>query len=224
MPDRTSVLFVCTGNVCRAAAAELLLRGRLRAVGAEHAVEVSSAGVRALVGSPVEARTAAALAERGVDSRGHSARLLQPALVDAADLVITMTREQRTEVARAVPRAVRRTFTLLELATLLRDAEPDPGWPTPAPGEHAARWRALPALAAARRALRVDTLARIDVPDPWGRPDRVHRQVVDVIDRALDVVTGATGLTGSRAPAGPSGARPSPPRLPPRHRPARPRR
>jgi protein-tyrosine phosphatase len=62
---------------------------------------------------------------RGVDAGGLTARQLTPELVRAADLVVTMTAEQRAAVVTRVPAAVRRTFTLRELAGLA-ELVPDP--------------------------------------------------------------------------------------------------
>jgi protein-tyrosine phosphatase len=81
----TRVLVVCTGNVCRSPAAELLLRDRLGAAD----VDVASAGVHALVGQPVDPPVAELLVERGVAPGGFRARQLDAAEAGAVDTLVT---------------------------------------------------------------------------------------------------------------------------------------
>jgi protein-tyrosine phosphatase len=71
-----NVLFVCFGNVCRSPLAERLLRWRLAEQLddlSEH-VEVTSAGVCAVVGRPMDAKAAAELARLGGGADGFVAR------------------------------------------------------------------------------------------------------------------------------------------------------
>jgi len=102
------VLFVCTGNICRSPTAERLTR----AFADEHdlrEVTASSAGTRAVVGYGMEPTAA----------EGFRARQLSPAIVDDADLILAMTTRHRDRVMSESPRAMRRTFTLLEAERLL---------------------------------------------------------------------------------------------------------
>ncbi|PZR54262.1 low molecular weight phosphatase family protein [Xylanimonas oleitrophica] len=198
MAAPASVLFVCTGNVCRSPAAELLLRDLLLRRGADD-VAVSSAGTHALVGAGVAGPTATLLRQLGVDASGFRARQLRPQDVGAADLVVTMTREQRAAVVRAEPRAVRRTFTLLELATLVQaDVEPGSrGGPARGPAPTTG-WAQLPAVATANRGLCLGRLDDVDVTDPYRRPERVHRQVLATVAAAVETVARAVPPAGSR--------------------------
>src|SRR5215207_3546490 len=99
MGDPAHVLCVCTANVCRSPAAELLLRAGLRSrlgAAAEEAVVVDSAGTWAAPDRPVEPGTASALRRAGVDAAevtaARSIRLTQEAVL-GADLVIAATAE-----------------------------------------------------------------------------------------------------------------------------------
>src|SRR3989304_9524186 len=55
----------------------------------------------------------------------HAARRLLPEPVRAADVVLAMATEHRDEVARSVPDARDRVFTLKELVRLLEALPPD---------------------------------------------------------------------------------------------------
>jgi protein-tyrosine-phosphatase len=86
-----NVLFVCTGNTCRSAMAEAMLRQAVAVTGVRN-VEVASAGIGAWDGSPASEGAYLVLLEQGLDLSGHRARLLTRTLVDHADLILTMAR------------------------------------------------------------------------------------------------------------------------------------
>lgn len=87
---RPSVLFVCVKNAGKSQMAAGLMR---KAAG--DAVEVHSAGTRP--GSDVNALSAAALAEVGIDIAGRTPRLVDPGVVRDVDVVVTLGREARVE-------------------------------------------------------------------------------------------------------------------------------
>ena len=76
------ILFLCTGNSCRSQMAE----GWARALGGER-VEVASAGIETHGLNP---RAVAVMAEAGVDIAHHRSTRVTPAMVAAADLVVTV--------------------------------------------------------------------------------------------------------------------------------------
>jgi protein-tyrosine phosphatase len=181
---RASVLVVCTGNVCRSPAAELLLASRLAGAG----VRVTSAGTRALVGEPVHPPMAGLLREAGVDPASFVARVLGPAELRSADLVLTMTRAHRAAVATLLPAAVRRTFLLLEMAGIAASVAAD-GWPEDVPPTAAARLAALPGLAARHR--RPADATDLEVPDPYRRPAEEYRRSLAALEAAVDTLAHA---------------------------------
>lgn len=113
------LLVVCTANVCRSPLAARTLEQALQ--GTRYAaVEVSSAGVRALDGEPMCAISAE---ELETDDRSfataHRARQLTTELVQKAALVLTMEREQRSSAVRLAPSSQAKVFTLREAEGLL---------------------------------------------------------------------------------------------------------
>jgi protein-tyrosine phosphatase len=106
------VLFVCTSNVCRSPAAALFLRQQLGDAASE--VTVHSAGtVAAGVGTPrallLEGRAL------GIDFVDHLPRVVDPDMIRAADLVVSLTRRHLRETVTAVPTSFPKTFTLREI-------------------------------------------------------------------------------------------------------------
>ncbi|MCE9615170.1 MAG: low molecular weight protein arginine phosphatase [Lentisphaerae bacterium] len=99
-PIQRQVLFVCTGNVCRSPMAEYLLRA---ALGAGTAWRVASAGLLAHPGQPASDEAVQTLATRGIDLRRHRSRTLTRDLIDAATLVVVMTRAHREQIEALYP-------------------------------------------------------------------------------------------------------------------------
>jgi protein-tyrosine phosphatase len=86
-----SVLFVCTGNICRSPTAEGVLRTMLAEAGL--AGEVDSAGTMAYhAGEPTDRRSQAAAASRGYDLSALRGRLVTEQDLDRFDHVWVMDR------------------------------------------------------------------------------------------------------------------------------------
>lgn len=176
-----SVLVVCTANVCRSPAAEVLLR---TALGPESRIAVGSAGLRARVGEPMAPEMARLL---GVPAGTVRGRQFAPEAARDAGLVLTMTRAQRAAVVSAVPAALRRTFTLREFAALVELAEEAGAVPHTEPGE---RLRDLVRLAPRYRGLR-SAGPDDDVDDPYGQAAPVYAHALDELRASVTVVAAA---------------------------------
>lgn len=183
------ILVVCTGNVCRSPILERLLQSGLDEAYGAGRVEVASAGTGALVGYPMDERSAAVLGDLGGLSDGFIARRIEAAMVREAQLVLTATLEHRAAAVRLAPKALRTTFTVRELALLAPKLDAA-SLPT-APEE---RLREVAARAFAGRALnaQVDP-AEMDVVDPFRRSDetyaRMRSQLVPAVEAVLGVLT-----------------------------------
>jgi protein-tyrosine-phosphatase len=84
-----SILFVCTGNICRSAMAEAIARAL---AGPESSLSFASAGVRGLDGASASPNAIVAAAEIGADVSGHRARSVTADLLGSADRTYVMTR------------------------------------------------------------------------------------------------------------------------------------
>ena len=165
---RFAILAVCTANICRSPMVEALLRAELDPT----AFEVASAGVRGWDRQPMDSMAAMELRRLGHSADTFRSHAIDSYLVESADLVLTATRDHRSEVLSLSPSALRRTFTVLEFAALSQLVD----------GVDA---RELVAQAARRRSL---APADIDIGDPYRRSPEVHRRTADQIAAAVQVI------------------------------------
>ncbi len=107
------IVIVCTGNTCRSPMAEALLRDRLtRAGGGLENVLVLSAGVAAHEGALASAQAVDVMDRRGLDLSAHASRSLSDAILNQADLILTMTRGHRAAIIAAWPELASQVHTL----------------------------------------------------------------------------------------------------------------
>lgn len=108
-----TVLFVCTGNTCRSAMAEGMLKKMLeeRTKG-NSKIEVISAGISALPGISPTFEAISVMFEQGIDISQHYAQELQEELIKKADLILVMTNEHKEYIHKEFPFAQNKTFLL----------------------------------------------------------------------------------------------------------------
>ena len=176
------ILTVCTGNICRSPAAELLLQAALG-----ESIQVESAGTGALVGRGIDPGMAELLQADQISSGEFVARQLTSEHIRGADLVLAMTREHRAAVVELVPAAVRRTFTLLEFGRVIKVLPSVEAMdPTPA-----GRLRALLPAATQARSSASGSQDEWDIPDPY-------RQDAEAFETAYTLILGATDTIAAR--------------------------
>jgi protein-tyrosine phosphatase len=168
-PQRFTILAVCTANICRSPMIEALLRARLD----PDRFEVASAGVQGWDHEPMDAMAAMELLRLGHQNTSFRSHAIDSYLVDSADLIVTATRVHRSEVLAMNPRALRRTFTLVEFAALADLVEGDDP-------------RALVAEAARQRS---KGPKEVDIGDPYRRSPQIHRTTADQIDEAVRTIS-----------------------------------
>jgi sulfate adenylyltransferase len=161
------VLFVCTANICRSPSAEALARAEGPAD-----VAFSSAGTHARDGEPINPDMVAALPE-ALDTSGFRSRRLTTAMLEEADLVVTMEAAHRTFVLDDHPAMFRKVFTLGQLARALEQAPAGLG-----------RDALLAQLGATRR----NADPALDVPDPYRRGAEAASGCVVRLEELLHIV------------------------------------
>ena len=117
-----TILFVCTGNICRSPMAEGLFR---HAVARRGDYRVVSAGIGAIDGQPPSLHALRAMKELGLDISQQRSRMLTANLVREADLIFGMTHNHVDSVLLLYPFAAEKTFLLREFDETLDPFEKD---------------------------------------------------------------------------------------------------
>jgi glycine hydroxymethyltransferase len=117
-----TVLFICTGNVCRSPMAEGIFR---HLTGGRRDIQVLSAGIGATPGQPPSAFAVEAVKELGIDISRQRSRQLTSDLVQQADYIFGMTHSHVDTVFLLYPQAAEKTFLLREFDDTLDIFEKD---------------------------------------------------------------------------------------------------
>ena len=169
-----TVLIVCTANQCRSPLAGALLRRALEGID----VRVLDAGTGE-GGYPVTEGTLEVAERLDLELGDHLSTTIDAALVDQADLILTMERAHVRTIVLEHPDAWAKTFTLKEL---VRRSE---ALGTPRNGEPLAEW--LAELHEGRN--RVDLLGASpvdDVADPTSDRRVDHGSLAEELDALVD--------------------------------------
>ncbi|QGU07265.1 Low molecular weight protein-tyrosine-phosphatase etp [Corynebacterium occultum] len=188
MSSNFHILMVCTGNICRSPLAQQLLSQR---VANFPEITVSSAGTHALEDHPTPAYGRDIARKMGVEQPElHRGRSLTSEMLAEADLILTMSREQRRIVAQLNPQVVKRVFTLREFARLAEKAL-EGGLAIEIAGcdeQPLERLRAaIQAVTYARgESLPPDNIAHDEVTDPYRRSYEAYHRSAQQILSAVD--------------------------------------
>jgi RpiB/LacA/LacB family sugar-phosphate isomerase len=117
-----TILFLCTGNICRSPMAEGLFRNAVKWRGD---FRILSAGLGAVDGQPPTNHSVVAMKEIGIDIAHQRSRALTAELVRSADYIFGMTHSHVDTVALLYPSAAEKTFLLREFDETLEPYEKD---------------------------------------------------------------------------------------------------
>lgn len=120
-----SVLFVCTGNICRSPTADGVMRALVAAAGLQADIEVDSAGTQGYhVGEAPDHRSQQHAARRGYDLSDLIARAIAPDDFQHFDLILAMDRSHLALLERQCPPEHKhKVHLLLEYASRARTME-----------------------------------------------------------------------------------------------------
>ncbi|NNF39743.1 MAG: low molecular weight phosphotyrosine protein phosphatase [Woeseiaceae bacterium] len=131
MPEekgKTSVLFVCMGNICRSPTAEGVFRHHVEAAGLSEQILIDSAGTHAYhVGHPPDQRAAAAAQRRGISLGDIRARRVSDEDFERFDYILAMDDDNVACLIEQSPAEHHgKVRLLLEFSTLSQREVPDP--------------------------------------------------------------------------------------------------
>lgn len=111
-----TILFVCTGNTCRSSMAEAIFRNLIKDVKEYENVRILSAGTWATKGQKASGNAIEALKDKNIDLSSHISKPLTKEMVEAADLILTMTEKHKMQILNVLPGSSEKVYTLKELA------------------------------------------------------------------------------------------------------------
>ena len=176
-----SVVFVCTGNICRSVTAERVLEHHLAEGGAEAVID--SAGISdEEVGNPIDPRQARVLAAAGYRTDDHAARQITPAWLAERDLAVAMTARHYRALRSMISDLPAEAAPELRM---LREFDPQ------AAGNESAEAGTRAAGAGEGRAAsaRSGEIPAPDVPDPWYGELKDFEETLETIERSVPGIT-----------------------------------
>jgi len=79
-------------------------------------INISSAGISAYEGEKANEKAISVLKNQGIDITSHKARQLTDNIIEASDLILTMTYNHKMTILKYAPKASKKVFTLKEFA------------------------------------------------------------------------------------------------------------
>lgn len=194
--QQATVLFVCTGNICRSAYGHHLLAQRLEQA-APGRYLVVSAGTQVNPRLTVPQQIHGLEGAAGLQTLGtHSPTALNARTVQRADLILAATEEHIARILRDTPGALNRTFTMTEFGAAAEALQNGtlPAWGGPSSGTGSSeslpeRVRSLARHLARHRPVVRGSLDSIDLPDPYGREDAAYPAMARVLEPAVGHMT-----------------------------------
>ena len=104
------ILFICTGNICRSAMAEGILKKLVKERNLN--IEVSSAGICAETGTYATYYAISVAKNYDVDLSTHRATNLSEVKIEEIDLVLCMTKSHVQYILENIPNCSNKVFTL----------------------------------------------------------------------------------------------------------------
>jgi protein-tyrosine phosphatase len=126
--SKSSILFVCMGNICRSPTAEGVFRHFVREQGLADVIEIDSAGTHAYhLNEPADRRASAAAERRGYSLDGIRARRVQPEDFARFDYIIAMDRDNLSVLREhADAEHEPKLHLFLDFADISEEEVPDP--------------------------------------------------------------------------------------------------
>jgi protein-tyrosine phosphatase len=127
--SKTSILFVCLGNICRSPTAEGVFRARAEQAGAAERLHIDSAGTGDWhVGNPPDPRSTEFAARRGYDLSTQRARQVAASDFERFDHIYAMDHDNLARLEAMCPPQHRHKLGLFMQFALNTDAQvvPDP--------------------------------------------------------------------------------------------------
>ena len=104
MKEKTRILFICHGNICRSPMAEFIMKDLVQKAGLAERYEIASAATSTEeIGNPVYPPARRELADHGISCKGKTARQISRRDYDDFDYLIAMETYNLRNIRRIIP-------------------------------------------------------------------------------------------------------------------------
>lgn len=110
------IMFICTGNICRSAMADVMLKSKIKNTNLENELEVYSAGTHADTGAHATYTAIEAMEELGIDLKSHQATNVMDSDIQDMDLILCATSKHKRLILSVFPKLQDKTYTIKEFA------------------------------------------------------------------------------------------------------------
>ena len=109
------IMFICTGNICRSAMAEVMLKDKIeKNEKLKNKVEVYSAGTFAYTGDKSTDSAIEVMQEYGIDLSKHEATNVSESNIQEMDLILCATKSHKLMIINMYPKLKQKIFTMKE--------------------------------------------------------------------------------------------------------------
>lgn len=115
-------MFICTGNICRSAMAEAMLKKMLKDQNRTD-IEVCSSGIYADTGESSTQDATEVMEEYQIDLKEHRATNIKESQIEKMDLILCATMSHKIAVLQAYPELKEKVYTMKEYAGLAKEKE-----------------------------------------------------------------------------------------------------
>ena len=115
------IMFICTGNICRSAMAEGMMRKLIKEKNID--AEVYSCGIYAETGNDPTYNAQEAASEYGADISNHRATNIRDSKIEEMDIILCATISHKQSVLYLHPEVEGKVFTMKEYAKLDKNGQ-----------------------------------------------------------------------------------------------------